>query len=182
MRVCRLTNSVLTQVWNIAHGHSAVSIRPVGRSVEQILQNRMSAMYRAGVLQGDSTMISAHVWEVPIWYRTIFPYGFRRRLRLLLPQRLQCFGWRPRLVRVGQVGIRCRLPSEVVCRKGRGLVGIALRDNDPGAIYWIDLRDSEFVDALSRGKIAWSQLNPALTHHLSFKNARLFADRYSQIL
>ena len=57
-----------------------------------------------------------------------------------------------------------------------------MRDNDPGAIYWIDLRDSEFVDALRRGKIAWSQLNPALTHHLSFKNARLFADRYSQIL
>lgn len=80
----------------------SANILPVKRNVDQLLLNRLSAIYRTKILACNPATISMHVWEVPIWFRRIFPYNTRQHMRQIFPRRMHKFAWRPKLARIGQ--------------------------------------------------------------------------------
>lgn len=174
--------SAALQFIAIANDWLSSNIAPVKRRVEQVLHNRLSALYRTEILTGDPSVISMHVWEVPVLYRKIFPYGFRQRLRMIFPNRLHRLAWRPRLVRIGEGGMRRLPPSGVSFRKGYGLVGIALQDNELDNIYWINFNDPSMQEALDQGVAYWQHAPKELTQNLRFTAAARFANRYSEAL
>ena len=156
--------------------------KPVRRDVEHIISNRLAAFYENDILTGNPATISMHVFEVPIWFRRIFSYKFRFRLREIFPLWMQKMAWRPALVRIGEAGMR-RLPSSgVIFRKGYGLVGIALQANETSDVYWLNFDSPELRQALSRGSKAWKNEPKELTHNLHYEAARRLANRYSEAL
>jgi hypothetical protein len=156
--------------------------KPVRRDIEGILFNRLSVLYGNGTLIGNPASISMHVFEVPIWFRRIFSYKFRFRLREVFPLWIQKMAWRPALVRVGEAGMR-RLPSSgVIFRKGYGLVGVTLQANETNNVYWVNFNDRELTEALSRGPKAWKNEPKELTQNLRYEAARRLANRYSEAL
>ena len=174
--------SAALQFIAVANDWLSSNIIPVRRRVEQVLHNRLSALYRTGILTGNPSVISMHIWEVPIIFRKIFPYSFRQRLRIIFPRRMHRLAWRPRLVRIGEGGMRRLPPSGVSFRKGYGLVGIALQDNEHDSIYWVNFNDPSMQEALNRGAEYWQTAPKELTQNLRYPAAARFAHRYSEAL
>jgi hypothetical protein len=160
----------------------ASNTTPVKRRVDRVLLNRLSALYRTGTLVGNPANISVHVWEVPFFFRRVFPYGLRKRLRAIFPKSVQKLAWRPRLVRIGEGGMRRLPPSGVSFRKGNGLIGIALQDNEHDSVYWVDFEDDDLKDALEGGQTHWKGMPEELTQNLRYLAARRLARRYSEAL
>ena len=155
---------------------------PVRRDVDRVLLNRLKALYNDDVVTDNPALISLHVFEVPIWFRRLFSYRFRARLRAVFPQWMHKLALRPRLVRIGEGGMRRLPPSGVTFRKGYGLVGIALQDNECENIYWVNFDDPVLIDALSRGPKEWKSQPRELTQNLRYEAAKRLANRYSEAL
>jgi hypothetical protein len=155
----------------------------IGRELHELLENRLVAASRAGALTGDLSAVTLHVWEVPLLYRRLFPYAFRQALRRLFAASVQEWAYCPRLLRVGEGGLRHLAPSGVVFRKNRGLVGISLQASDRENIHRVDFEQPEFLQALIDGEALWRERNgDKITRRLRFSDAKKLAERYSEAL
>jgi hypothetical protein len=177
-----VATSAVAQFLSIANSWLGADIEPARHRVNEVVKNRLAATFRNGVIKGDCTSVSVHVWEVPILYRRLIPYRFRQALRKLFSASVQKFAWRPRLKRIGEGGLRYLPPSGISFRKGYGVVGMSLQINDHNMVHVADFEDREFVRALRQGPARWPQEPVAITRNLDFEAAEKLATRYSEAL
>lgn len=131
--------------------------------------------------------LCVHVWEVPLWYRKIFPYALRWRLKCAVRMRgLRLFAsWviRPALHRVIAVGLVKRAPSGVRFFKGIGLVGVCIANNDFAEFVTLKTSSSQYSNALkARSEAEWHRYGPAITHNLLLEDAVKLSHSYGQVL
>ena len=58
----------------------------------------LNDIYSRQLLELDYQLVSVHIWEVPYWYRRLFPLRFREALRKLIQER---WAFRPHLQLLG---------------------------------------------------------------------------------
>lgn len=134
----------------------------------------------------DLLSVTLHIWEVPSWYRRVFPFSLRLWLKKLVRgQRLQRFARysrRPTLHRAAAVALQKREPSGVAFCKGIGIVGICLERNDPDELLKLDVQDPAYGSALASSCDDWDQLGPEMTRGLVQSEAQILAKRHGQVV
>lgn len=127
--------------------------------------------------------LSVHVWEVPLWYRRLFPFAFRVRLKKTIRRKpLRFFAkwqWRPVLNRVVAVGLIKQVPSGVEFRKNVGLVGVCIANNDRSSVLKLRTGNATYRTALGASdENAWKQHGASVTHNLELKDAVVLSRSY----
>jgi hypothetical protein len=135
----------------------------------------------------DILSIRVHIWRVPRWYRRLFPYSIRLRLREVVKwRRLTWLAWfkiRPKLQRLAAIGLVKEPPSNVPFRMGKGLIGVCLMNGDRSETLKLRTSDREYKEALeSATEIEWQSKGPEITHNLSLANATKLAGLYGQVI
>jgi hypothetical protein len=151
----------------------------VSEKVEAMLRIMLVDMYREDHFDCDFPQVSVHVWEVPAWYRRIFPFGFRKWLRRLSSGDLRRRAVRPKLVRVASFRFEQQGPLDVWFKKGEGLIGTCLLANDKRQLHTADFRTPEYQAAIV-DEDSWRHARRDITMDLQLEDARLLANRYGQ--
>ena len=90
---------------------------------------------------------------------------------------------RPSLRRVTAVGLVKQAPSGVVFRKGVGLIGVCIANNDRGEIIKLNISDANYHQALNvTYESDWIAYGPAVTHNLPLADARKLSHSYGQVI
>jgi len=128
-----------------------------------------------------------HVWEVPRWFRKTFPYRLRKSLKASARN-----GWlkpftkwsiAPTLCRLTAVSLLKTAPTGVRFRKGLGLVGVCIANNNHSKLVTLKISSPEYREALkSDTELQWRAYGPKITHRLSLEDARKLSDSYGQVL
>ncbi len=165
-----------------AHAFSKNARRLFGRPsrdtrtrVKRLLQSALIEMHRDGFDRTNIMLVSFHVWMVPAWYRTLFPFKLRRAIPIgeKIPTRL-----RPSLVRLAMFRFEHQPPSGLRFRKGIGLVGRCVEIEDQRAL--IARFDSPPFRAALASDEAWSQASIEVTHGLKRPQAERLSRSYNQ--
>jgi hypothetical protein len=126
-----------------------------------------------------------HIWEVPLWYRKIFPYHFRGFLRSMRRGARDSTTWtlRPTLNRAAALGLLKQAPSGVRFRKGNGIIGVCIANNDHGEYIALNIASSTYRRALhSKGDEEWRSHGAEVTHNLSLIEALKLSHSYGQVI
>ncbi|MEV6636758.1 hypothetical protein AB0M54_39080 [Actinoplanes sp. NPDC051470] len=131
--------------------------------------------------------LRVHVWEVPLWYRRIFPYALRLRFKEMAKKRqfrfLATWAITPTFKRVAAVGLYKAPPSGVRFQKGVGIVGVCLANNDRAEVLTVSTADRRYRHALQAADEAkWQTYDPKLTHRLPLRDAQKLAHSYGQVI
>ena len=131
--------------------------------------------------------VTVHVWEVPLWYRRLFPYSLRNTVRRMLAwkifSKLETWVIRPTLRRVVVGGLKRHPPSGVKFRKGQGLIGLCIANNDKGEYLTVNTGSSSYRAALkSANEIVWESHGPKITHNLHLEDAQKLSHSYGQVI
>jgi hypothetical protein len=147
--------------------------------VERSLQAALVKIYRDDCYDDDITRLSFHVWIVPVWYRRLVPYKFRKRVKpdaSRVPKLL-----RPRLRRLAIYRFKHHARSGVTFRKGIGVVGRCIDHNVAGRLMTVALDSNSFRAAIRGGEDAWKQAPLEITQNLGLSDATRLADSYGQV-
>lgn len=139
------------------------------------------------VISEELLDLCVHVWEVPLWYRRLFPYAVRTYLKRAITRKpLKYFAaWaiRPTLHRVAAVGLVKPTPSGIRFRKGSGLIGVCIANNDRSDFIALNVSNSRYRRALkSANEAAWTSFGPEVTHNISLKEAVRLSHLYGQVV
>lgn len=147
--------------------------------VKRSLQAALVKIYRDNCYADDITRLSFHVWIVPVWYRRLVPYLFRKRVRpdaSRVPKFL-----RPKLRRIAIYRFKHHARSGVTFRKGIGIVGRCIDHNVAGRLMTVALDSQSFKAAVRGGEGAWRQAPVEITQNLRLSDATRLADSYGQV-
>jgi hypothetical protein len=155
--------------------------------VRQYAQQTLINLCSNRPVADDILGLTIHVWEVPLWYRKLFPYPLRQSLRSAVRRkRLRAFStWliRPSLKRVAAVGLLKPSPSGVRFCKGTGLVGVCLANNDRSEFLSLRVNDVKYRRALkAKSEAEWQGHGLEITHNLSLQDARKLSHSYGQVM
>jgi hypothetical protein len=151
----------------------------------------MAQVLVANICRGRSVtdgllQLRVHVWEVPLWYRRFFPYKYRARIKRMLKQHAPKhakLAIRPTLKRVAAYGLRKHPPSGVRFRKGDGLVGVCIANNDRSEVLFIDVSQQAYKDALALTNEAdWVATGTELTRNLALDDAKKLSKAYGHVI
>jgi hypothetical protein len=132
--------------------------------------------------------VKIHVWQVPRWYRTTFPFAFRRELKRHLRKKKPMesiskrLSLRPVFLRVACAGLPDAGPSNVVFKKRVGIVGRCVEKNLPRTVMSLDATTPAYVTALRMTDEEWERLSPEVTNGLRRDDARLLAEQYGKVI
>lgn len=153
--------------------------------IEAAAQGTLINLCTSRTVTGELLELRVHVWEVPLWYRKLFPYKFRnflRKMRTGSPDST-ILTLRPTLGRTAALGLLKQAPSGVRFRKGEGLVGVCITNNDRGEYLALDTSSAPYCDALNAATEAtWQNYGTAVTHNLSLADARKLSHSYGQVI
>jgi hypothetical protein len=165
--------------------------RGTDKNIDAALKGQLVEFFKKRAFGRDIMDVSLHVWLVPVWYRRVFPYSMRLKLKHLtrdLPwfdregshQRL-----RPKLRRLGYEQFTSRNRSNINFKKGYGLIGhcllVADGDGEKTRISYADLR-GDFTDLVSKGKDVWNHDNSINKWGLEWEDAKILSGKYGQAL
>ena len=155
--------------------------------VHTLAQQTLMNLCMGRKLTPEIMSLSIHVWEVPLWYRKLFPYRLRCSLKKMVKRRpLRVFSkWliRPALHRVDAVGLQKPIPSGVRFCKGTGLIGVCIANNDRSEYLALKVSDPRYTEALGvQTDDEWQAYEPAVTHNLSRQDALKLSRSYGQVL
>jgi hypothetical protein len=155
--------------------------------VEALTQEALIELCMNKRLSADVLEFRIHVWEVPRWYRRLFPYNFRIRLKAIVTKApFRPFSkWviRPTLNRVASVGLTKVPTTGIRFRKGVGIVGACLAANDRAEFLTLDISDATYKQALDApDEATWTSYGTKITHGLSQKDAKKLSHSYGQVL
>jgi len=155
--------------------------------VGALAQATLTSVCMGRTVSGDLLQVAVHVWEVPLWYRRLFPYRLRsalkRAVKWRMLRRFDTWVIRPALHRVVAFGLKKQPPSGVRFRKGRGLIGVCIANNDRGEYLTINTGSVAYRNALkSANENAWKMHSPRITHNLELEDARKLSHSYGQVL
>jgi hypothetical protein len=152
--------------------------------IEGIAQRTLVSLCRNCVVTDTLLELRVHVWEVPLWYRKIFPYKFRVWWkRLPIWDGWTHFAIRPALKRTAAVGLLKHAPSGVKFRKGRGLIGVCIANNNRAEILIIDANDETYKQALeAKDEEEWRKKDKDITKNLSLEDAKRLAALYGFVI
>jgi hypothetical protein len=127
------------------------------------------------------------VWEVPLWYRKLFPYRLRATLKRfvgrLSPKHGTQLTLRPALSRVAAIGLLKQAPSGIRFRKGIGIIGVCIANNDRAEFVTLDITDAQRREALnSTTEAEWLSYGPEITHNLKLADAQKLSHSYGQVI
>lgn len=148
--------------------------------IKHTLQAALVDIYREGSYQGDLTRVSLHVWMVPLWFRTLFPYRVRKVLRRDGLMRRLPVHMRLSIVRLAIHRFEHHEPSGVTFRRGIGLVGRCIEENNAGQVVSVRLDTKQFKDALAKDNKAWWEEKETIHQNLKRADAKKIAATYSQ--
>ncbi len=155
--------------------------------VDQLAQQMLINVARDKFLSAEVLSLVVHVWTVPRWYRRLLPYRVRCAWKT-------CVSWkpfvrfnkwiiRPAFQRVVAFGLIRRMPSGVKFKKGRGLVGICVLNNDQAEFVTLSIDDPAYQRALrTKNSKTWKSLKPTLTHNLDHNDAVRLSHSYAQVI
>jgi hypothetical protein len=156
------------------------------KQVESLAQQTLFNLCAAEAPAAALHDVRLHVWEVPLWYRKAFPYELRRFLRnasLKLSSTPTKLTLLPSFERIAAIGMVDFEPTGVSFRKGIGLVGVCVAQNDPSKFLVLDTEDQEYRDALgSANELDWRSRGSEITRNLSLDDARRLANSYRQVI
>lgn len=174
---------VLQRLSSIQHYLSPRKAR--GDRVHALAQEAVLNICAGERLGEPALSVMVHVWEVPLWYRRLFPYRLRRFLRRVgrhpRLSRLARRHMRPRLTRLAAAGLIKRGSSGIVFRKRVGLVGVCIAENQDGKILSHDITAPNYQDALASEE-QWAQLPETITFGLTHEEAKTLAHRYHLVI
>lgn len=111
----------------VAGGDFLGTRRDEGASqVDDLLRGKLAKLINSGAFGPYATKLSLHAWEVPVWYRRIFPYRFRKWTK----KTFRWHGVRPKLRPIGHVRVEAQTSLEIPFKKGKGLVGACIAENE----------------------------------------------------
>lgn len=154
------------------------STRETRARVKRALQAALVKISRDNIYQADVTLVSFHVWVVPMWYRRFVPYAIRRRTKS--DDRKLPLWLRPHLQRLAMYRFQHHEPSGVAFRKGVGVVGRCIDQNARNHVMVVRLDNAQTKAALATDD-AWHAAPVAVTQNLSRKAAQALASSYSQV-
>jgi hypothetical protein len=140
------------------------------------------------VLCDDTLGLMIHIWEVPLWYRSVFPLWLRNWLKRLVARRhfKRYASWRirPTLKRTAAVGIVDRPTTGVRFTKGVGLVGRCIELNSENTILRLDVTTPEYEQALKLGQEEWDDLRSksTLPQNLHLEEASRLSETYGLVI
>lgn len=153
--------------------------------IEVIAQQTLINLCTDRVVSAELLELSVHVWEVPLWYRRIFPYQLRCGLRRMLGKSRESVTHtlRPKLHRTAALGLLKRPPSGVRFQKGVGLVGVCIAANDRSEYITLNVSDPEYERALaSVTEAEWRAHDAKLTNGLPLADAIRLSRLYGQVI
>lgn len=154
--------------------------------VEGMAQGLVVDIVRGRKVTECLEQLRVHVWEVPAWYRRLFPFWCRCWAKRVLKRRAPKYAsiaLRPTLRRTAGYGLRKQPPTGVRFRKGEGLVGVCIANNDRTEVLSVDVSQQEYQDALKlKNEQAWLENGPDLTRNLSLEDARKLAGYYGTVI
>jgi hypothetical protein len=157
------------------------------QNVEIVAQQTLINLCKDKIISSDTLGLRIHVWEVPLWYRNVFPYALRTALKKLmarsLPRNVNRFTLRPTLRRVAAIGLLKQPPSGVRFRKGFGLIGVCIANNNRSEYINFDVYDAKHSEALhSTSATDWRSYGPEITHNLTLTDAKKLSHSYGQVV
>ena len=164
--------------------------RPLrGDRIHALAQETLLAVCKNRRLGPVTLNVVVHVWEVPVWYRRLFPFRLRQwlRRRASTPRwaRLAKYALRPTLGRAAAAALVKPAPTNIRFAKGRGIVGACLAgvtdDDVEAACLGLDTTKEPYASALGSDQ-AWAALGPARTHGLSREEAVALAAKYRYVI
>jgi hypothetical protein len=131
--------------------------------------------------------LSVHVWEVPLWYRRVLPYALRTAWKRVIARWIfRIFArWilRPTLRRVVALGLVKQAPSGIRFRKGLGLIGVCIANNDRSEFITLNTSSRKYQRVLnSSSESEWQQHGHEITHNLHLEDARKLSNSYGQVI
>ncbi len=153
--------------------------------IEALAQQTLINLCVSHTVTRDLMDLRVHVWEVPLWYRRIFPYRFRSFLRNMRIGPHDSTKWtvRPTLSRAAAVGLLKQAPSGVRFRKGNGLIGVCIANNDHGEYLALNISSVIYDRALgSATDEQWRAYGREVTHNLLLAEATKLSHSYGQVI
>jgi hypothetical protein len=156
-------------------------------AVRALAQRALVAVCKNRTVSPEVLGIRVHVWEVPLWYRKLFPYRLRSRMKRVVKWKLlnRFDGWaiRPSLRRVAAVGLVNRPTSGIPFRKGFGIIGVCIASNDQAEFLTLDVSNAKYQRALrAKTESDWAKLGSEITHNISLSEAKKLAHLYGQVI
>jgi hypothetical protein len=156
-------------------------------SVDTIAQQTLINLCRDRPVTNELTHLCVHVWEVPLWYRKVFPYqlrlAFKRLIRVKHLGFLARYAFRPALRRVVAVGLVKPPPTGVRFSKGVGLIGVCIANNDPTGFVTLRTSSMQYREALkAKSESDWQNHGAPVTHNLELQDALKLARSYGQVI
>jgi hypothetical protein len=163
---------------------------PKNRRKEQVdvlAQQVLLNLCMGKTVSTDLQTLCVHVWEIPAWYRRLISYRLRRTFKSIVRRNpfrtFTRWSIRPALKRVAAVGLVKQAPSGIRFRKGVGLVGVCVFNNDRAQIVTLRTSSTAYRRALlSDDEDQWRQHPPILTHNLSLEDAKKLSHSYGQVI
>jgi hypothetical protein len=153
---------------------------------EGIVQATLADICRGRAVTDTLLELRVHVWEIPLWYRRLFPYKYRvmfKRTTKIKFSKIAKIAIRPALRRVAAIGLQKQAPTGVRFRKGEGLVGVCVANNDRSEILFVDVSRLEYREALGLAdEESWSHKGTDITHNLSLDDARRLSKSYGHVI
>lgn len=154
------------------------------REVNAMLTKKLRDLVRHPMIRTqehvDALAMSLHVWEVPVWYRVLFPYWLRKWAKRFFSEDFrEDHGRRPKLDRTGYMSFDRKPPSGINFRRNKGMVGVCLDRNQPGVPVWVDFESPKFQEALASNE-SWNSAGNDITRGLRYDAAKSLAERYSR--
>jgi hypothetical protein len=154
-------------------------------SIEALAQQTLINLSMGRAVSRELMDLRVHVWEVPIWYRRIFPFKFRNWLRNMRRGSHDSITWtlRPTLVRTAALGLLKQAPSGVRFRKGTGLIGVCIANNDHGEYITLNVASDIYNQALQApDEVKWRNYGSEVTHNISLTDAKKLSHSYGQVI
>jgi hypothetical protein len=155
--------------------------------VDEWAQQALMNVARDKLLSDEVLSFVVHVWAVPRWYRRLLPYRLRCALKRVVSwklfRRFDAWVIRPAFQRTVAFGlVRC-MPSGVPFKKGRGLVGVCVLNNDRSEFVTLSTDDPAYQRALrTRNSRTWKSQKATLTHNLEYDDALKLSHSYGQVI
>lgn len=182
-----LAVGVVVQRISVVHKWLSTSRNRRKEGADILAQQALVDLCNGRTVTPELLELSVHVWEVPQWYRRIFPFALRDSLKRLIASKrsrlLTHWTLRPSLQRVAAVGLTKPTPSGVRFRKGLGLVGVCVANNHRNQLVTLRTASTKYKRALeSETEEEWSAYGPGITHNLSLADARKLSHSYGQVI
>jgi hypothetical protein len=153
--------------------------------IEALAQQTLINLCENHTVTRDMMDLRIHVWEVPLWYRKVFPYRIRTFLRKKQRDSNAPTKWtlRPTLRRTAALGLLKQAPSGVRFRKGNGIIGVCIAKNDHSDYIYLNISSTIYRRALHAAtEDRWRNYGSEVTHNLSLSDAQRLSHSYGQVI